>query len=147
MNTDEAQKLIEDDILKNKIMSLADKWSTQLLDAEGYVNSDYMNASDIMEKALLESMALKSEIFTQGGRTKMNWISVKDGLPETGEKVVVWVKPGCRGYWSSAVYREDKKYKWVESDYDRTRDSIYDFFIHDYNITHWAEITPPKEGD
>jgi len=77
----------------------------------------------------------------------MKWISVDDRLPETREKVIVWAEPGCRGYWSSAVYREDKKYKWVESDYDRTRDSIYDFFIHDYNITHWAEITPPKEGD
>jgi len=74
----------------------------------------------------------------------MEWIKVTDELPNTNEKVLVWIK-----------YENDEEFKWTDSELD---DSNSGFYIEpnsgrcwmmgsakNYVITHWARIEAPKK--
>ena len=75
----------------------------------------------------------------------MNWINVKDRLPETGEDVLCWV---CKfgelenwGYWIKLHYSIHRK-EWVG--YNNGISYDYENNVDYYRVTHWCEIEEPK---
>ena len=59
-------------------------------------------------------------------------ITWNEGIPATGDLLVVWRKGGNTPYWSSA---------WYDFSVNRWRDVKY-MLLGD--VTHWAEIRGPK---
>jgi len=71
----------------------------------------------------------------------MNWISVKDGLPETGREVLVWnraaVAVGGR-HWCCARYYP--KWGW------QTQGFVPSVECLATSVTHWLNPEPPEKG-
>lgn len=73
----------------------------------------------------------------------MNWINVKNKLPEPDERVLVWMK-----------YEGDSEFDWNDSELDNPEHSHYIEpnsqrgwlmgSATNYIITHWARVAPPK---
>ena len=65
----------------------------------------------------------------------MEWISVKDRLPEEDIEVLIWIKKGIGPYVTtytrSRLHWDRKAPKWDIPYIQRL-------------VTHWAEIQPPK---
>lgn len=61
----------------------------------------------------------------------MEWISVKDRLPEDRKKVIVYI---AKGVGAELAYLENNNV-WVDS-------SFY-MALNQKNVTHWKPIVPP----
>lgn len=89
----------------------------------------------------------------------MEWISVKDRLPEDGEKVVVWqenkVDKECSRHHCAFYYIDEKfnffmVYPAVFKSHYKSTESFkgYDLEGDKCIITHWMPLpSPPKEGE
>jgi len=76
----------------------------------------------------------------------MEWISVKDRLPEEDERVIVWIK-----------YDGEDHFEWTDSELDSPDNPYYiepnskrGWLMGSakyYKITHWAYIEPPQAQD
>ena len=68
----------------------------------------------------------------------MEWISVKDRLPEEGVPVLVTgvVKKGDHPYLVDYIYKDD--WFWWPMNYNRTRGFV---------ITHWMPLPEPPEAE
>ena len=68
----------------------------------------------------------------------MEWISVKDRLPEEGVPVLVTgvVKKGDHPYLVDYIYKDD--WFWWPMNYNRTRGFV---------ITHWMPLPAPPEAE
>lgn len=72
----------------------------------------------------------------------MEWISVKDRLPEKYQKVLFYVlerKEIYSGYYVQDAYRD------IQSTY-KFREMFDDWWFEGETVTHWMPLpTPPKE--
>ena len=76
----------------------------------------------------------------------MRWISVKDALPNEGEKVLVWIR-----------YEGETEFEWNDSEIDpyghkhggyvepNTKLCWFMGSARNFEITHWAKITQPVD--
>lgn len=68
----------------------------------------------------------------------MEWISVKDRLPEANEDVLFITDHNITIYRGG--YRKAHKWKWEGFDKDGVETGISSLIV-----SHWMPITPPKE--
>ena len=68
----------------------------------------------------------------------INWISVKDRLPEipSGRQDVVVLAFTKKGNWQKASYQSDNG--WFMSNSGLS--------FHEDEVTHWCEVTPPRKA-
>ena len=63
----------------------------------------------------------------------MEWISTKDRLPENDTPLLIWYIDNCGfGIWEEGLLSCGQ---WKSADLD----------VIEGDVTHWAEIKPPKE--
>ena len=78
------------------------------------------------------------------------WISVKDHLPEHDMPVLVFAKGKCEGFIGSTViaitHIGNQKF-WHDSPDHWEWVSPWQYFMTDYEITHWMSLPEPPSGE
>lgn len=77
----------------------------------------------------------------------MNWVSIKDKLPENTDDVLICNRDPCGDYHSYAVAYYSTRKRWEVSEdmlAAKNHDGGASIYLND-TVTHWAEIEPPKE--
>jgi hypothetical protein len=79
----------------------------------------------------------------------MNWINVKDELPEVYEDVLVWVKHENVGFMWEEACLDDQEKKKSKFSYKEPNTQKYWMMgsAKNYKITHWLRIDKPILGE
>ncbi len=64
----------------------------------------------------------------------MNWISVKDKLPESNKDLITYKNRDGTHMYEHCYYLSDTN-------------EFYDIYGNDYKVTHWQYLCPPPEDN
>lgn len=78
------------------------------------------------------------------------WVSVKDRLPEIYEEVIVFGVGKADGYIGSTqmaiTSMTDKNPLWPSLKWEKEWRDPWQYFLVDYEITHWMPLPEPPKG-